>query len=332
MQRGLPLRRVLAAAGLTLLICCAGSKQARAELLIGLTENNLLIRFDSATPGTVNTIGLITGLTPGDVLAGMDRRPSTGPNNGLIYALGISQVNGAARIYILNETNAVATLVSTLTADPSDSTPPFPFTLIQSPDGIGMDFDPVTERLRIITDIDQNYRVNVDNGLTQLDVPTAYQPGDPGFGTDAILIGAAYANNFGGAPSTTLRAIDVNKGPDRLVTFTDPNNGLFQSSAVLPFDAPSINTAYDISGLTGTGYFVRSAGSPELYRSTPAGAELVGFIGSPAPVRGLAAPVGTPVGGQAAAPEPTPSALAALVALPALILFRSAIARRRRTP
>ena len=33
----------------------------RAELIIGLTSQNTLISFDSATPGTISTIGSIAG-------------------------------------------------------------------------------------------------------------------------------------------------------------------------------------------------------------------------------------------------------------------------------
>ena len=46
-----------------------------AELIVGLTVRSRSSLFDSATPGTISTIGPITGLTAGDTLVGIDRRP-----------------------------------------------------------------------------------------------------------------------------------------------------------------------------------------------------------------------------------------------------------------
>src|SRR5262245_16211821 len=98
--------------GLALLV--AG--RAEAELIVGLTVQNSLISFDSATPGTVTTIGSITGLTAGDTLVGIDRRPQNmggmpvpGPNNGRIYGVGVNLATGTSRIYTLNEATAAAT-------------------------------------------------------------------------------------------------------------------------------------------------------------------------------------------------------------------------------
>ena len=85
-------------------IFLAGRKTARAELIVGVTVQNLLISFDSATPGTISTIGPITGLTAGDTLVGIDRRPQAlggmaipGPNNGRIYGLGVNTGTGTAQ-------------------------------------------------------------------------------------------------------------------------------------------------------------------------------------------------------------------------------------------
>ncbi|HEV3410425.1 MAG TPA: DUF4394 domain-containing protein [Chthoniobacterales bacterium] len=270
------------------------SAATHAELLLGLTVQNLLISFDSATPGAVMTIGSITGLSIGDTLVGIDRRPSLGVNNGALYAVGVNLSNGSARIYTINESTAAATLVSTLTADPTDTTAPFPFTSVQgsSPDSFGMDFNPVPDRLRLVSNSGQNLRINVDNGLTQLDVPLAYQAGDPNFGDSADVTAVAYSNNFGGALSTVLRGVDIGESPDLLVTHTNPNGGTLQSTLDLPFDGSLVN--YDISGLSGAVYFsVAAAGGPSfLFMGGPGGVTFVGQIGGGVALRGLAAPVG----------------------------------------
>ena len=75
---------------------------AVAEQIIALTVQHSLISFDSEAPGTVSTIGAITGVTAGDVLVGIDRRtqilglPIPGPNNGRLYAVGVNTSAGTA--------------------------------------------------------------------------------------------------------------------------------------------------------------------------------------------------------------------------------------------
>jgi len=173
------------------------AKPVRAELLIGLTSQNSLISFDSTTPGTISAPVSITGILGGDTLVGIDRRPSTGANNGFLYAFGVNTGTGAGRIYTLNTTTGLATPGFLLTADPADTTAPTPFTTVTGT-SFGVDFNPVPDRLRVTSNTGQNLRINVDNGLTQLDVPLAYQAGDPNFGAVPVDTAVAYSNNFGG--------------------------------------------------------------------------------------------------------------------------------------
>ena len=303
---------------------------AEAELLIGLTTQNSLISFDSATPGTVTPIGSITGLTAGDSLIGIDRRPQgiamtnlPGPQNGLIYAFGTGGgAAGSARIYTLDEITATATLVSTLAADPADATAPTPFTTV-SGTSFGIDFNPTVDRLRVTSNTGQNLRINVNNGLTQLDGPLAYQAGDPNFGDAPVDIAVAYSNNFGNATSTVLRGVDIGQSPDALLVHSNPNGGVLATAFDLPFDSLGL-AAYDISGLTGTPYFaVDSAGSggmSTLFAAGPGGVTAVGTVGGGVGLVGLAAPVGTPI------PEPGTG----LVGMALAGFIGAARARRRR--
>ena len=91
-------------------ISVAGGATAAAEPIFALDSSNQLVVFDSATPGTVNTIGAITGVLAGDSLVGIDFRPSLGPNNGTFYALGVNLSVGTGRIYQLDTSTAVATV------------------------------------------------------------------------------------------------------------------------------------------------------------------------------------------------------------------------------
>ena len=298
--------------------------RANAELLIGLTDQNVLISFDSATPGTASTIGPITGLTAGDTLIGIDRRPQAlpggvpGPNNGRVYAVGVNLGTGTARIYRIDESTAAATLLAPLVADPADTTAPFPFATVAGI-SFGIDFNPVPDRLRVVSNTGQNLRINADTGLTQLDGPLAYAPADPNSGDSPVDVAVAYSNNFGGATATVLRGVDIGQDPDLLVIHTDPNGGMLATSVGLPFNSTAL-TAYDVSGLTGTPYFsVGSAASPSssLFSAGPSGITLIGTIGGGVALRGLAAPVGAPAGGQPvpAIPVLAPWLLAGLAAL-----------------
>ena len=144
-----------------------------------------------------------------------------GPNNGRIYAVGVNLGTGTARIYTLNESTAAATLVSTLAADPADITAPLPFTTVAGT-SFGIDFNPTVDRLRVTSNTGQNLRINVDNGLAQLDVPLAYESGDPNLGDSPVDVAVAYSNNFGGATSTMLRGVDIGQDPDALVVHATP--------------------------------------------------------------------------------------------------------------
>jgi hypothetical protein len=311
----LDIRRIAVVAGLAALL----TSTAHAELIVGLTAQNALVSFDSATPGTVNTIGAITGLTAGDTLVGIDRRPQLGPNNGRLYGLGVNFAVGTARIYLLDTNSAAATLVSSLAADPADATAPTPFTTVAGT-SFGVDFNPTVDRLRIVSNTGQNLRMNVDNGLVQLDVPLAYTGGDPNTGDAPVVVGVAYANNVGGALTTTLRGVDIGQDPDALVIHANPNGGVLQTALSLPFNSTG-DLGYDISGLSGTPYFsTNGTGGPSTFWAAgPGGVLLVGSIGGGVPILDIAAPVGL-------VPEPA-SLLLSASALATLFVLRS---RRRR--
>lgn len=284
---------------------------AHAELILGLTAVNSLISFDSATPGTISTIGGVSGLTAGESLVGIDRRPATG----LLYGVGINLATGSGSIYTLNEATAVATLVSTLAASPADTTTPFPFTTVQGT-SFGVDFNPTVDRLRVTSNTGQNLRIDANNGLVQLDVPLAYGAGDANFGDAPFIIAIAYSNNFSGALTTALLGVDVGQDTDQLVQHTNPNGGELQTSLSLPFNSTEL-VSYDISGPTGTPYFsATTAGGPSAFY---AGNTLVGTIAGSS-LRGIAAPVGAPQ----VVPEP---GILGLLALGGLALW--SLHRRR---
>ena len=323
-ESGDKMTRSISRLGLAFTALALTGLSARGEELVGLSYSNpagiqQLIRFDSATPGVSSSVN-ITGLITNDQLVGIDRRPS----DGMLYGISFNNQNFAGRIYTLNAFTGAATLRSTLFADPTDMTAPFPYQNLFGLGLAGVDFNPIVDRLRVVSTGGFNLRINADTGAVQLDVPATYPVGDPGnpFPTpvQAAIGAVAYSNNFPGATTTVLTGVDGNRAPDHLVRFTDPNAGAIVSTGVdVQFFQSGANIDYDISGLSGLSYLVGAGPTgEELYVSGPNGFIKVGAI-SPSPfaidVRGLAAPV------------PEPSSVALIAVGLALLLV---VSRRRR--
>jgi hypothetical protein len=184
-------------------------------------DSRTLIRFDVATPGDVTVIGNFSGATT--ALSGMDFRPA----NGLLYGYN----NVTNQIVTVNPETAQTTLVSV------------PATAANT-QVLGLDFNPVADRLCIVTALRQNLRVNVDTGETIVDGLLAYALGDPSAIFTPSIVDAAYTNNDNDpATGTQLYYIDYNR--DTLVTTTNPNAGVLNTGG--PLNAfPSSITGFDI--------------------------------------------------------------------------------------
>ena len=276
---------------------------AQAELLTGLTTTGVLETFDSAAPGTVLTGVAVTGLQAGETLLGIDRRPATG----VLYGLG-----STSRLYVINSATGAATQVGSAGA----------FTLTGT--AFGFDFNPTVDRIRVTSNTGQNLRLNPNDGtLTATDTGLAYAAVDPNAGATPRIVGSAYTNNFSGAVTTTLFAIDSNL--DILATQggpgVSPNTGQLFTVGALGFDTSDL-VGFDISGASGIAFASLTAaggnGSQLFTIDLNTGAAtLVGTIGGGVPLTGLAS---------AAVPEPGTLILSVL----GLGIVRLAVRRGRR--
>ncbi len=123
-----------------------------------------------------------------------------------------------------------------------------------------MDWNPVVDRLRIVTGSAQNYRFNPTNFAIINDGTLAYAAGDPSEGDSPFVAAIAYTNNFAGATTTTLYGWDF--AIDNLLTIgslngnpTSPNDGtLFTIGGPPVFVSLAAGMGMDISGLTGTAF------------------------------------------------------------------------------
>ena len=237
---------------------------ARAEQVVGLTNTNSLVTFDSATPGSVLSTRAISGLGS-DVLTGIDLRPATNQ----LYSVA---TNGNLYRIQLGSAGYDATLVGNIGVGLTGS-------------GYGIDFNPTVDRLRLIDDTDQNLRINPNNAVTLTDTTI-------GGGFD--IVGSAYTNSFAGATSTILFGLD--RVGSQLLRSTNPNGGVYVSVGPLGVTLPTTNVGFDISGATGVGYF--NAGNSLYTVNLDTGAAtLVGSLGAGS-LRGLT------VAGGANVPEP----------------------------
>jgi hypothetical protein len=290
-----------------------GGGGAEAELLTGLTSTGNLVTFDSGTPGTIGSSVAISGLLSTETLLGIDRRPATG----ILYGLGSS-----SRLYTINTTTGLAAAVGG------------PFSPALSGTAFGFDFNPVPDRIRVVSTDTSNFRLNPNDGtVAGTDTVLSYVLGDSGAGLAPRVVGSAYTNNFNGTAVTTLFGIDSNR--DVLVMQGGPNGvpspnggGLTTIGAGLGFNTSDL-VGFDISGTTGVAFasLVSPTGGPaQLFtiNLTTGTATLVGNIGTGLTLTGLAAGVG------AVPTVPVPSSLV-LLGTGVLVLIARALRRRAAT-
>jgi hypothetical protein len=147
----------------------------------------------------------------------------------------------------------------------------------------GVDWNPEVDRLRVVSDADQNLRIPPATGVSIAD--PNLNPGNPN------VVGAAYAQNFVGATTPTL--YDIDSATDSLLIQNPPNAGTLTSVGPLGLDTGSL-VGFDILW-TGTADHAFAAlqvgGTSGLYNINLAtgAASLVGAIGGGSAITGVTA-------------------------------------------
>lgn len=148
-----------------------------------VTDGSALTRVDTNSLSSPSAPTPVTGMQSGETLVDIDQRPDTGE----LYGIG-----STSRVYVLDPVTGAATQVGS-----SGS-----FTLSGS--SFGVDFNPVVDRIRVVSDAEQNLRLNPSDGaLSATDTPLT---------PAGNVVSAAYTNNLSGATSTTLYDIDSASG------------------------------------------------------------------------------------------------------------------------
>lgn len=210
----------------------------RVETMFALTADNNLLKFSAGTPNQATSTP-ITGLSTGESLIGIDFRPA----NGLLYS--ISNQN---RVFTINTSSGVATQVGGTPLTPPTNGAMF-----------GFDFNPVPDRIRVVSDQDMNIRVNPNNGaVAGVDTVLTYAAGDANAAMNPSIVGSAYTNNFAGTTTTTLYGIDSRL--DLLVLQgsiggapVSPNTGMLTTVGPLGMDTMD-DVGFDIAAGSGAAF------------------------------------------------------------------------------
>jgi hypothetical protein len=212
-----------------------------AAVPIVVTDGPNLVRTDTNSLGSTTTVP-VTGMASGEVLVGIDQRPATGQLYGI--AAGPSDQD---RMYVIDPLSGAATPVGAAGA----------FTLVGTE--FGTDFNPVPDRIRVVSDAEQNLRLNPNDGtLTFSD--DALNPGNPN------VVAAAYTNNVAGATTTTLFGIDsatnmlVRQGGANGAS-PSPNGGTLTNIGPLDVTPANANIGFDI-GADGVAFATITTSGP----------------------------------------------------------------------
>ena len=162
------------------------------EILQALTQNMELISFQATNPSRILNVVSVKGLRSGDSIIGIDYRV----RKNTLYA-----VSRAGQIYTLDSTSGALTPVG---ANPQ-------IKLIGSK--FGVNFDPATDKIRVVSDKGQNLRFNPDTGiLVGTDNTLRYVENDVQEADVSTVGAAAYTFNAKNDQMTTNFVIDMRLG------------------------------------------------------------------------------------------------------------------------
>jgi len=193
------------------------------QVFYALTDNNTIYELNVRnTTNVIRTLTVSEGLVDNDKLVGIDFRPATGQ----LFAVGKN-----SRLYNINLNNASKPGLAT----PIGATP---FGPAISATAVGFDFNPTVDRIRFVTNIGENLRLNPENGAL------AAKDGDLN-GVPNPMVGAvAYTNSFSG--TTTTRLYDIDPAANKLYFQSNPNGGLLEEVGSLGMDISDVG-GFDIA-------------------------------------------------------------------------------------
>jgi Domain of unknown function (DUF4394) len=190
--------------------------------------------FQTFDPTKANSVvsKAITGLNVGESIVGIDFRPATGQ----LYGLATTVI-GNARLITFNLSTGATAGVGT------------GFSITLGTTAAGFDFNPTVDRIRVVTNVGQNLRLNpIDGTIAAIDVNL--NPGTP------TATSAAYTNNFAGATTTSLFVMDATK----LYIQNPPNAGTLIEVGTLGVTVDA-QSGFDIGGKSNNAFSLLTVGN-----------------------------------------------------------------------
>lgn len=257
------------------------------RIVHAITVANQLIRFDAAQPGTLLDRRPIRGLAAGESLVGLDFRVARNQ----LYGLG-----STGQLYRIDPATAVLTPIGSPTPD-----------IVLPLDGVGFDFNPTVDRIRVVTASGLNLRLHPETGAlidgdaardgVQSDGKLRFDSGDRHAGQPATVGAAGYTYNKDNEKLTSNFAIDTRLGwlllqgsPEGAPEPVSPNTGRLTSVGPLG-TGPLVDATFDIADLDNEALLGTTiAGQTMLMRVDlrTGRADALGRIGNGEPLRGLA--------------------------------------------
>ena len=157
-----------------------------STLLYGLSDRNEIVKLMSGPPVTELERIPITGVKNGDVILAIDIRPATGliyglSATGILYTINLNIVNGGSNAKMVSGTPLNPAIAGTI---------------------VGFDFDPRSDRIRLVTEKGQNMRINPTTGaVSNIDFPI-----NPGL---ASMNSIAYGMTLSSITGASLYDIDI---------------------------------------------------------------------------------------------------------------------------
>jgi len=183
------------------LAAAAASASADAAMIAGVRNNNFIVWIDTDKKKVTGWAKLDRGAS----LIGIDVRPA----DGKLYGV----TPGGAIVIVDHKTGKWEKKSQISEALPKGVT----FTV---------DFNPVADRLRILTSAGTSYRINVEDGKTTIDGSLKYAEGDANKGRPRVTAGA-YSNSVAGTKETAL--YDIDAANNTFVRQAPPNDGILNT-------------------------------------------------------------------------------------------------------
>jgi hypothetical protein len=208
------IRTILAASAAVLI----GSVAAQAAEVAALTGDNTVSIVDTSKKAVTKT-WKIEGVA-GKVL-GIDVRPA----DSMLYAVGAD-----GGIYTVDLKTGKATMKSKLEKN------------VDAKTMVTVDFNPVADRLRLMSNDGTSLRINVDDGKVVTDGSHKFAETDMHKGEKPNVVAGAYSNSVKGTKETALYDIDGTIGA--LLKQAPPNDGVLNAIGKLGVKATTV--AFDI--------------------------------------------------------------------------------------